>query len=347
MFLTVRDAHLYQSWLGCDLVSAPSNILFTTTSLALRTLASLRRVLQTTCCLIPRLAALACVTLDPYSIRRADGQQSLFWKDDRYKRRSLSAANLGAFTTAYLDPGRARQAAVTFDLDAPHRSSREWIAATLDRARNYVPVQNPCWATDFPSMTSVVSSTRYVRRSISLDSFTAFLHEDSMEVHVQRKRRETELRITGIGADYEHNTSIPGEQNHANSAVNSLGTLMLVRGADNVSLGSTNRGSVSRPSAWLDAWPRDSIRVARERRNTLRADTVEEDADECADAEMRREVSETDFDDTETETYDAPVSRKRIIGRKDTFGRKAARKLKSLFAPNIKTPTAVSTLSIE
>ncbi|KZV81514.1 hypothetical protein EXIGLDRAFT_779616 [Exidia glandulosa HHB12029] len=185
---------------------------------------------------------------------------------------------------------------------------------------------------------------------MSLDSFTAFHHEDSMEVHVQRKRRETELRITGIGADYEHNPSIPDAQKRSISAADSHRIPTLVRGADNVSLRATNLGSASRPSAWLDAWPRDSIRVARERRNTLRADTVEEDDDECADAEphMRREVSETevpsDIDDTET---DAPANRKRIIRRKDTFGRKAARKLKSLFAPNIKTPTAVSTLSIE
>ncbi|KZV81515.1 hypothetical protein EXIGLDRAFT_779617 [Exidia glandulosa HHB12029] len=76
------------------------------------------------CVTSPGLSA-TCPTdnLLPYSPSGSFG--SLFWKDDRYKRRSLSTANIGAFTTAYLDPGRARQAAVTFDLDAPHRSSRE------------------------------------------------------------------------------------------------------------------------------------------------------------------------------------------------------------------------------
>lgn len=190
---------------------------------------------------------------------------------------------------------------------------------------------------------------------MSMDSTSApFWHEDSLEVHVRRKRREAHQRISGP-APLIRAVLLPESA-----------TRPKLWGRDSLDIVRERQQKATR------AWPKDSIDITRERKLVAcRADldtpvvadmylrgesarkpdvrsifpndgsTGQEDPALCdpeADNAGNRPI---DFDE------DQPIagSSKQTVGRKDTIGRKAARKIKALFTPNAPAMPVLVTLS--
>ncbi|EJD35701.1 hypothetical protein AURDEDRAFT_175216 [Auricularia subglabra TFB-10046 SS5] len=247
---------------------------------------------------------------------------------------------------------------ISFDIRRP--TSQEWILDTLEKAFNHEPTPHPC-IVDSSSHASVISfASSGVRRSrsMSVDSTSAsFWHEDSLEVHVRRKRREAHQRISG-----------PAPLIRAVLATESPRRPQLW-GRDSIDIVRERQQKATR------AWPKDSIDITRERK--MLAERVELEAPAvivdppphavpvrkpdvrsifpgdgqtgqadpaCSGSEADRIDQPVDIDE------DQPIagSSKQTVGRKDTIGRKAARKIKALFTANAPAmPTAVSTMTID